>query len=563
MGNLSFPDIKSAKTSYGPPPGTRRINLILDKVFSGKKGANIFETERGTFQALGILVDGFEYPGDADAAHKKIYVREIKTKIDQAPTVKALGGDFHLIGKHNKRGSIVSWPLTKVIKSEELGGGSSGSGGGAKDTEITESLQCYYTSVKYNGGADWKKLTDSPKGINKKILTDYAKYCDTGKISLDRCLAAVKERKSLLSWVDTEPNVFIKTANGIYDSTFGKKFKKRPVYFHRDSAFMKAVYLRRKKCMEHDKLLAAKDDGSDMIAPASFSNDKWNPGDIWMSTLSKTVKDPFSVENYEGDKGLHSCDWPSLKHVVMASANLGETMGVSLKKVTGRTAHVTEFNKASREQNKKVEYLGFTFGQTGDFFSSADVYLYFTTSGIPNAGGEQKMQWRAFDSTKSWQGEIKGSAAAGGKIGGGATNYFVEKYYDEKSIGGGKKEDGWSELQPDWNKAFKLYKDYNKKQLTTKLKKDVPDTVMKQDEFNKQADAFINNQNRPAAAAFKFGKYMGLLLIDSILKGDSTKPNKLSKKGTEPNQTHNSWAMDTFRYAQSNIEISSFYIKVS
>ena len=49
----------------------------------------------------------------------------------------------------------------------------------------------------------------------------------------------------------------------------------------------------------------------------------------------------MEVENYEGDKGLDSCDWLSLKNVVMASAAKGETMGVSLKKVTGRTAHVT------------------------------------------------------------------------------------------------------------------------------------------------------------------------------------------------------------------------------
>ena len=61
------------------------------------------------------------------------------------------------------------------------------------------------------------------------------------------------------------------------------------------------------------------------------------------------------------------------------------------------------------------------------------------------------------------------------------------------SIGGGKKGHDWSELQPKWNDAFALYQTYNKKQLTTKLKnREVPDTVMKQAEFNKQADAFLN-----------------------------------------------------------------------
>ena len=51
------------------------------------------------------------------------------------------------------------------------------------------------------------------------------------------------------------------------------------------------------------------------------------------------------------------------------------------------------------------------------------------------------------------------------------------------------------------------------------------------------------------SSAFKFGKYMGLLLIDSILGYSG--------------RNRNSWATDTFRYAQSNIDISSFYIKVS
>ena len=70
---------------------------------------------------------------------------------------------------------------------------------------------------------------------------------------------------------------------------------------------------------------------------------------------------------------------------------------------------------------------------------------------------------------------------------------------------------------------------------------------------NEKLTAYIENVHAfptdARSSAFKFGKYMGLLLIDSILGYSG--------------RNRNSWATDTFRYAQSNIDISSFYIKVS
>ena len=115
--------------------------------------------------------------------------------------------------------------------------------------------------------------------------------------------------------------------------------------------------------------------------------------------------------------------------------------------VTAAKGKVTSYNLPTRQQNKTVKYLGFTFGQTGDFFGSADIYVYFQA--LP--GGKKAIQWRAFDSVKSWQGEIKGSSAAGGKIGGGGTNYYCEKHFDS-SIGTSTNKHGkWQETtKPDW-----------------------------------------------------------------------------------------------------------------
>ena len=62
------------------------------------------------------------------------------------------------------------------------------------------------------------------------------------------------------------------------------------------------------------------------------------------------------------------------------------------------------------------------------------------------------------------------------------------------------------------------------------------------------ANAYENRKGQNAAGSFKFSKYMGLLLLDAIYTGDSTK--------------RNFWATKVLRYAMSNIDISSYFIKV-
>jgi len=433
--------------------------------------------------------------------------------------------------------------VNKIFKDDDFGGGG-GSGGGAADTEVTESLQCYYTSVLYNGtSTEWESI--EANGINKKILKKYEKYCDAS-VLLQDCLKNIISKPALKSWIETDPNVFVKTANKINDHRYAGQMT-GDVYFHRGSKFMKSIYERRKRCMEHDKKIALQDK-TEPIAPASFSDDKWNPGDIWMSTLPKASKHPFPDNQWEGELGVDTCDWSALKNVVFHVAEQKETIGVSLKKVTS-SGSIKEFNLPKRLQNKTVKYLGFTFGQTGNFFGSADIYVYFQAT----PGGYQAIQWRAFDSVKSWQGEIKGASAAGGKIGGGGSNYFCEKYF-KKSIGSSTNKHGkWQEtLNPDWKDAFRLYTLYNNKQLKREIKGEIPATIKTQASFTKEADAYLNNKGKNTPTAFKFGKYMGLLFLDTIIKGG---PNKKDKHGM-------TWATDTFRYASSNIDISSYFIKI-
>jgi len=464
---------------------------------------------------------GIEWPKEVKF-DKKIFAKlgSYDEKILKSKLENDKGGDYFQV-----EGSDVIYTWRSIYKGAYSTGGS---GGGAKITEITESLQCYYCSYLYNTSGITKL-----KGtrVTETLLKTTANYCDT------RLPLATLYKASPEEWHDS----YIKTANALYKSTAGKKFSK-PVYFHRGSKFMDAVYARRKRCMDHDKDLA-KEKNISVQAPSTFSNDKWNPGDIWMSTLSMSSPHPFpdTGELWEGKLGVHTCDWYALQSAVYIAARRGITMGVSLKKIGKDGAKVQEYN-GIRTKRDTVTYLGFTFGTNGDFFSSTDIYLYFS--------GGQKMQLRSFNGTTSWQGEIKGGAAAGGKIGGGGVNYYTEKHFG-RTIGkntkvskSGGNTHNWAETKsPNMKNMYNLYVRFNENQMDTYI-----DTIKSETEFIKKCKDYTY-QNKDASKAFIFSKYMGLLCLESIGNNDS-------KLG-------GNFGQDIFRYASSNTDFSSFFVKIS
>ena len=147
---------------------------------------------------------------------------------------------------------------------------------------------------------------------------------------------------------------------------------------------MDSIYEKKKTCEKHNKDLIKSGEAPSFLSESltSFSNDKWNPGDIWMST-NKPTDEPFSWTPPEMKKDMktHVCDWVNLQKSVYESAHAGETLGISLKK-TGKTANFSEFNTPQEKQ--EIKYRGFKFGN-GDFFNSADVYIEFS-DGATDAG---------------------------------------------------------------------------------------------------------------------------------------------------------------------------------
>ena len=469
--------------------------------------------------------------GYVDIAHKKIKDKKEFILGANAQGRKVYGlsfyedkGKFFLDYTNSKTSKVKTGQdiISRFFKDPDFGGGK-GSGGGADDTAVTESMQCFYLSLLFNTSVN--KLDN--KNTELKHLETQKNNCFvyerstrlTAKDCYDRCPE---------DWFAKD--VFIKTANAIYQSQYSKPFKGKKVYFHRGSPFMKKVYASKKRAMDFDRK-----NNNPPIAPGSFSDDKWNPGDIWMSTQMPTAIEPF-VDNKKFKKP--PVEWTTLREAVVDKSTIN-TIGVSLKKVEGNPS-VVAFNTRERTHNKEVRFSGFTFGQTGDFFKSADMYMYFSDGGI--------MQLRATATTKSWQGEMKGKYAAAGKIGGGNINHFVEQVYG-KSIGSSSMQSNWNETYyTDSNLSimYNLYKKYINKQ-----KSGIPkQNVVSQAEFKRLADGYKNNKGQPASPAFYFGKYMALLFLDTI-------------KADTKNRQLDDFSKSIVRYAMSNTDISTFFIKVS
>jgi hypothetical protein len=175
----------------------------------------------------------------------------------------------------------------------------------------------------------------------------------------------------------------ISTANQIFVDVPGAKTGKR-YKFYRGGSFVNSIY----------------DEWRRMKSGSGISgDDKWNPADIWM------VKENFKFK----------ASWPTLtdyNRYIYDQFALKNLIGVSLKKVPKGDVHSKIYNDG---KPLVAEFRGVKLGP--NMFDSKDIYLQYVSE-----GKDGEIQLRNFSSrpvTSSWQGEIKGKTAAGGKIGGG------------------------------------------------------------------------------------------------------------------------------------------------
>jgi hypothetical protein len=239
------------------------------------------------------------------------------------------------------------------------------SGAGSETTAFAESLQAYACATRQFLGRD---LTDISEITNK---TTKDAVCDR---TLDDSIKSLNEK-----WYHS----VIVTANKIFEDVpnakSGQKYE-----FYRGGSFVNQIY---------DNWRIFKK-GSGLT-----QDDKWNPADIWMVRKGFKLKTKFDTlveyNRYIFDE--------------FANKNL---IGISLKLVPKGQPTSKIFNDGKPPAAK---FTGFKLGM--NMFDSKDIYIQFTAD-----GKDGEIQLRNFSSrpvVSSWQGEIKGKTAAGGKIGGG------------------------------------------------------------------------------------------------------------------------------------------------
>jgi hypothetical protein len=236
------------------------------------------------------------------------------------------------------------------------------SGAGSEVTALAESLQAYACAARQY----YKKDLDSVSQITEKAVENA--ICDR---KLDDCLNGLNA-----NWYHS----VIVTANEMF-----RDIKPNGTYvFYRGGKFVDTIY----------------DVWRQFKSGSGISgDDKWNPSDIWMAKKTFAIETNFPTLT----------DYNRYIYDEFAKKNL---IGVSLKLVPKGPAHHKIFNDG---KPLIAKFRGIKLGE--NMFDSKDIYLQYTSE-----GKDGEIQLRNFSSrpvTSSWQGEIKGKTAAGGKIGGG------------------------------------------------------------------------------------------------------------------------------------------------
>ena len=237
---------------------------------------------------------------------------------------------------------------------------------------------------------------------------------------------------------------------------------------------------------------------------------KWSPADIYVTTPKY---DPKCLEDEKSLKGLNQCMNERI------NPTDPKMFGVSLKKMSGSASlKVLNFDKKDATEKKfdKVEMTQ----------ESKDVYINFTDG--------TRIQFRGFsgDSLSGWQGEVKGSKANQGKIGGGPTNLLL-KIHDQKLI--------------DVNVASKLKNKSQRGTVINNLKENLK-LVLKNKYNESEITKMQIDMTEAKFLAWAYSKSQGMELAAILNSMNSNIRNQVCE--------------DFYLYANSQSSISSPYYKL-
>jgi hypothetical protein len=254
------------------------------------------------------------------------------------------------------------YPLTKIKKGKEFGGGGGGAGGGTEQTAINESAQCLWLAAV---------LANKSKPI--EFFTDDVLKKYVSKIDVDMPL------KKILDIDFTWKKSSYMSAHAIIKGGYVNQRMK----FHRGSTFMKEIY-------------KAKDRAFKNSGFSKFTDDKWNPGDIW------AIKTNFNPKNFD-DSSVKGLQRDILEKFVKK-----ECVGISLKKIEKKVI-IKKINiKLPPDVADYTVKNLLLESASGTFWSSKGATIVFS-DGRMNAKDNA-----AFGSIKV---EIEGTTARGGGAG--------------------------------------------------------------------------------------------------------------------------------------------------
>lgn len=240
----------------------------------------------------------------------------------------------------------------KLKKTQEFGGGTRGSGGGADQTRATESAQCVYAQAIWDNPKT-KFSPDDLKSAYAKVNTD---------ASIDDIILADDQ------WIAS-------SINGA--RLLHKVLQKKQYTWHRGSSWVDALENKFKQLNRQEKI---------------FKNlNKWSPADIW--AVARGTENKYNI--------LNANSISELNNELLKAYNARDIMGISLKKI-GKKPKLVQVNKG--RPFKAPKFTTKTYGKR-EFFAAKDGYLYF--------GGKGQIQFRTYP---TFQCEIIGNKAKHGKV---------------------------------------------------------------------------------------------------------------------------------------------------
>lgn len=317
------------------------------------------------------------------------------------PLELAKGGTFVVVDKESALDQIKSWnektPIAlkgdgdKFITSNDLGkskvfgGAMGGAGGGTLNTKVTESHQCVLLQAMLDHGLQAQEY------FTPDILKNAYKQVDVDA-TLEEVLS-VDDHWFTSSYLSAE--LIIK-----------KGYVNKSMVFHRGSKTMIGIYLAKNQAFKNSGL-------------SKFSDDKWNPGDIW--AIDKSFK--LSDLNTESVR--------SLNRSILKLFGERKLVGISLKLVK-KTAKSAEYNietPPDTDDHKLVKVL--LQGETrGDFWSSKGGTIVYDD-------GKLGIKDNSYQGTNKV--EIQGKTARGGGASWGvivdsSSQVFRKKIPEHKAI---------------------------------------------------------------------------------------------------------------------------------